>query len=95
MSNVEVSQGNITNGKATASLILGIISIISIPIITNVGLILSIIGLVLGIIGLKELKNLNQGGKKAAISGIICNGLGILIPVLGYIAFMSINGTVS
>jgi len=95
MSNAEVPKGNITNGKATASLILGIISIISIPIITNVRLILSITGLVLGIVGLKELKSLNQRGKKAAISGIICNGLGILIPVLGYVAFISINGTVS
>lgn len=94
MSNPEVSKSNITNGKATASLILGVISIVLMPVPFG-GLILSVVGLILGIVGLSEIKRLNQGGKKTAIAGIVCSGLAILIPILGYIAFMNIDGTVS
>lgn len=80
MSNLEVAKSNITNGKATASLVLGILSIVFL-IIPLLGIILGVVGIVLGIIGLQEAKRLEQRGKKIAVSGIICSSLGILLPV--------------
>lgn len=61
--NAETEKDNTMNGKAAASLILGIISIIFIPIISDIGLVLSVIGLILGFISLHELKSVHQVGK--------------------------------
>jgi len=88
---------NVTNGKATASLILGVISIVLV-FIPFAGFILGIIGLIIGIKGIREIKHLNQEGKKTAISGIICSSLGILLPIIlaiiGYMAYMNVNSIV-
>lgn len=69
------------NGKAVASLILGILSIVTI-IFVGLGIILGIIGLILGIIGLREIKRFKQEGRKMAITGIICSSLGIILPII-------------
>ncbi len=91
MANVNTEKGNTMNRKAATSLTLGIISIIFIPIVSDIGFIISLVGLILGYISLQELKSVHQVGKKAAIVGIICNSLGILIPFIGYIFFLSSN----
>ncbi|WP_164669669.1 hypothetical protein [Virgibacillus doumboii] len=52
MSNVEVSESSVTNGKATASLIIGVFSI-AFVIIPFIGLILGIVGLTLGHSGIR------------------------------------------
>lgn len=62
------------NGKAIASFILGILSIVTL-IFTGIGIILGVTGLILGIIGLKEIKRFNQEGRKMAIAGIICSSI--------------------
>lgn len=81
MSNLDVSKSKVTNGKAIASLILGILSIVTF-ILTLVGIILGIIGLILGIIGLKEINRFTQDGRKMAVAGVICSSFGILLPIL-------------
>ncbi|HZH59768.1 MAG TPA: DUF4190 domain-containing protein [Metabacillus sp.] len=82
-----------TNGKAIAALILGILSIITI-IFSGFGIILGVIGLILGIIGLNEIKRFGQEGRKMAIIGIICSGLGILLTlffvIIALLLFMSV-----
>lgn len=97
MSDIGVSGNNVTNIKATTSLIIGVLSIVFV-IIPFIGFILGLAGLIVGIIGLREMKRLNQAGKKTAVSGIVCSSLGILLPiilaVIGYIAFMNVDSTV-
>lgn len=81
---MEVENNNVKNGKATASLVLGIISIVA-SLIPFAGGILGIIGLILGIIGLREINNLKQRNKNIAVAGIICSGLGILLSIIVFI----------
>jgi hypothetical protein len=69
----------VNNGKAIASLILGILSIV---LFFCVGIILGVIGLILGIVGLKEINRFKQEGRKIVITGIICSVIGIIIPIL-------------
>ncbi|KAB2951511.1 DUF4190 domain-containing protein [Heliorestis acidaminivorans] len=75
---------DMTNGKAIASLVLGIFSILS-AILVSIGLILGVVGLILGILGLQEIKRLEQKGKNIAIAGIVCSSIGALLPILAVI----------
>ncbi|SFL33904.1 protein of unknown function [Gracilibacillus orientalis] len=97
MSNPQVSRGGVTNGKATASLILGVFSIV-LSLIPLGGLVLGVVGLILGIIGLKEIKRSDQEGRKRAVSGIICSSLGILLPIIlsiiAGLTYMNVDSTV-
>lgn len=81
---MEVENNNVNNGKATASLVLGIISIVA-SLIPIAGGILGVIGLILGIIGLREINNLKQKNKNMAVIGIVCSGLGILLSIVIFI----------
>lgn len=64
-----------TNGAATASLVLGIVSII-----TSLLFIPAIVGLVLGIVGIGRARRLTpQVGRGKAITGIVLSVLGLLI----------------
>ena len=66
-----------TNGKATASLVLGLVSLL-IPI-------LGILALIFGFIARSEIgKNPNQTGDGMALAGIICGALGLLSIVFWY-----------
>ena len=98
MSDLDVSKSSVTNGKATTSLILGVISILLV-FVPFLGLILGVIGLILGIIGLIDIKDSKQVGKKLAISGIVCSSLGILLPlvlaVIAYLALTNVAATLS
>lgn len=84
---------NVTNTKATASLIIGIISI-ALVFIPFAGFILGVIGLIIGIIGIREINHYNQEGKKNAISGVVFSSLGILLPIslaiIGYLSYTNL-----
>jgi hypothetical protein len=71
------NSGEITNGKALGTLILGIISILGLIFIKE-GTLLSIAGLLLGIISLKEIKQYKQIGRKLALVGIVFNLIGFI-----------------
>lgn len=90
MSQNVLMESKVTNGKAIASFILGILSIL---MVMFPGIILGIIGLILGIIGLKEINRSTQQGRKMAVAGIICSVIGVLlsiiIPVIGYFVFLN------
>ena len=79
-----------TNGKAIASLILGILSIVT-SILTLVGIILGIIGLILGIVSLTEINRFTQEGRKMAVGGVICSSLGILFPILFLLMYLNVQ----
>jgi uncharacterized membrane protein len=68
MNHPEMARDSVTNGKATASLILGVISIV-LTLVPLGGLILGIVGLILGILGLKEIKRSEQAGKSLQYPG--------------------------
>lgn len=91
------SRSTITNHKAIASLILGVIAIL-LSLIPLAGIIIGILGIILGIIGIGEIKRLKQAGKKIAVFGIVCSSIGILLPIIaaiiGYIVFMNIESTI-
>lgn len=78
ISNVNTGTGVKTeekNGLKTASLVLGIISIISsiLLVFSPIGLMLAIIGLVLGIVASKSVKN---------VVGIVLNSVGLFISIV-------------
>ncbi|MDA3129872.1 DUF4190 domain-containing protein [Aliibacillus thermotolerans] len=89
-----------TNGKAIASLILGILSIVMIfffPLITPV---FGILGLIFGFIALREMKQTFQSGRGLAIAGNICSIIGlvlsgviILLVIIGIALFMEMDPT--
>jgi hypothetical protein len=69
-----------TNGKATASLVLGICSFLF--------AILAIPGLIFGLIARKEIaENPGQGGAGMATAGIVCS---IVFGILGVIVFIAV-----
>ena len=63
------------NGLATASLVLGILSLVTvwIPIIGMIAWILAPLGLVLGLVALGK-----PSGRGMAIAGSICSGIGLI-----------------
>ncbi|MBM7602471.1 membrane-bound ClpP family serine protease [Metabacillus crassostreae] len=79
------SENPITNGKAIAAFILGVLSILAIAF-SELGLFLGVTGLILGIIGLNEIKRFGQEGRKMAIAGIVCSCLSILITLFLIVA---------
>ena len=68
-----------SNGLAKASMILGIVGLLTSFLICP-SIVLVIMGLIFGIIGLNRVKNGNGlvGGKNAAITGIICSAIGLV-----------------
>lgn len=78
------------NNKSIISLTLGILSII----VPFIGLVLGIFGVVLSRMATKEIAKRNENGRGLAISGLICNVIGIIIQtfaVLSIILFYSIT----
>ena len=80
------------NGKAVASFILGLVSIV-IVIIPLIGAILGIVGVILGMMARYEVKRSGQEGRKLAIAGVILGGVGFLFSicwvVMSYMTFSS------
>lgn len=83
---------NNNNGKATASLVLGIVSLVFIffNVYAFVGLILAIIGLVLGIQAKKETPE--NGMAKA---GIVLSIIGLVLCAISFIACAICIGAIS
>jgi hypothetical protein len=61
-----------TNGKAIASMVLGILSVI----IPYIGIILGIIAIVLSRISVKEIQLRGEQGRGLAITGLVCGIIG-------------------
>lgn len=65
-------QAPVTNGKAIASLVLGILSIV----VPWIGLIFGIIGIVLSSKAKKEIANYQQSGHGLAVAGLVTSIVG-------------------
>ena len=71
-----------TNGKATAAMVLGIVSI-ALCFLTFLDLGLSIPAIVLGAIGMRDAKRFPQrGGRGRALAGVICGSIGLLLVII-------------
>ncbi|NLP35113.1 MAG: hypothetical protein GX359_07960 [Clostridiales bacterium] len=83
---------NRSNGKATASLVLGIISLVFIFFGTYafLGIILAIIGLILGIQAKKE--NPNDGKAKA---GVVLSIIGLALCALTFLSCIACVGLIA
>ncbi|WP_416147301.1 DUF4190 domain-containing protein [Salipaludibacillus sp. HK11] len=73
-----------TNGKAIASMVVGIISIV----IPYIGFVLGIIGIVLAATAFKEIRIKNQNGKGMAIAGLVCSI--VSIAMYGFLILMAV-----
>lgn len=79
-----------TNGKAIASLVLGISSIV----IPYIGFILGIVAIVFSTLAFKEIKKTNEQGKGLTVAGLVCGIIGtalyaiiLLFLVIAFIVF--------
>ncbi len=77
------------NGKAVASLSLGILSIL-IPVL---GVLLGIVGIVFSKKAQSEIKLSNEDGRVLAISGMICSIVGLVIQL--FFVFLILLGVLS
>ncbi|WP_379139959.1 DUF4190 domain-containing protein [Paenibacillus sp. sgz500992] len=73
-----------TNGKSIASLVLGILSIVS----PYIGILFGIIAIILSAISLKEIRTRYEEGRGLAIAGLICGIVGTLIYTLLILLFL-------
>ncbi|UQZ37025.1 hypothetical protein C2I18_27915 [Paenibacillus sp. PK3_47] len=64
-----------TNGKSVASLVLGILSIVT----PYIGLLFGIIAIILSAFSLREIRNRYEQGKGLAIAGLVCGIIGTVI----------------
>ncbi|WP_152402741.1 DUF4190 domain-containing protein [Paenibacillus cellulositrophicus] len=64
-----------TNGKAIASMVLGILSVM----ILYIGFILGILAIIFAALSFKELKRGYEQGKGMAIAGLVCGIIGVLL----------------
>lgn len=93
-----------TSGKATASLILGILSLITLPlggliILGIVGFFSGILAIVFSSLAFKEIKRIQVRGRGIAIAGLVCGIVATSINVLAFvisfvIGFMTIINNV-
>jgi CBS domain containing-hemolysin-like protein len=78
-----------TNGKATAAMVLGIVSI-PLFFLSFLDLGLAIPAIVLGAIGLRDAKrNPQRGGRGRALSGVICGSIGLLLIIILLVVVIS------
>jgi len=75
------------NGMATASLVLGIVSLVTI-LCYGFGLIPGILAIVFGILARKEIRRTEAQGMGMATAGIVCASIAIGLLVLGVIAII-------
>lgn len=79
-----------TSGKAITSLILGIISLITLPIggiivLGIVGLISGILAIVFSSLSFKEIKRVQARGRGMAIAGLVCGIVSTSVNVLAFV----------
>lgn len=75
---VEGQNQQVTNGKAIASMILGILSIVT----PYIGLILGIIGIIFARKSFREINEHHQNGKGMAIAGLTTSIVGLCLYAL-------------
>ncbi|MBU9723394.1 MULTISPECIES: DUF4190 domain-containing protein [Bacillaceae] len=75
------STNNTYNSKATATLVLGVLSLL-LSIFAFLGFPLAVIGLVVGVVSLLEIKKEPQPGKGFALLGILLCCLAFLYPII-------------
>ncbi|CAM4239877.1 DUF4190 domain-containing protein [Paenibacillus typhae] len=75
-----------TNGKSIASLVLGILSIVT----PYIGLLFGIVAIILSALSLKEIRNRYEGGRGLAIAGLVCGIVGTIIYALLILLFVVI-----
>ncbi|MEK5237611.1 DUF4190 domain-containing protein [Paenibacillus sp. FSL L8-0470] len=73
-----------TNGKSIASLVLGILSIVS----PYIGILFGIIAIILSAISLKEIRTRYEEGRGLAIAGLVCGIVGTIIYTLLILLFL-------
>lgn len=87
-------ENQVTNGKAIAGLVLGIVAIFF-SFFGFFGIIIAIVGLIFAILGLQNIKKLGQKGKGIAVAGIVCNSIAFVFAIgfmiLGYLLFQSMD----
>lgn len=73
-----------TNGKAVASMVLGILALffLIIPYVNIISIILGIVGIVLSKKAFNEIRLYNQGGRGMAIAGLTTSIIALSIMVL-------------
>jgi hypothetical protein len=80
------------SGRATAALVLGILSIPAAILIAILGIALGVIGLVLGFTARSDMRRAGSAMGKAT-AGIVLSAIGILLGILNIAAFVAINGS--
>jgi len=89
-------ENEVTNGKAIAGLVLGILAIFF-SFLGFIGIIIAIVGLILAILGLQNIKKYEQKGRGIAIAGIVCNSIAILLAivltVVGVFVFLNMDSS--
>ena len=84
-----VADHGTTSGKATASMIVGIIGLVMAILFWPLGIIISIVGLVLGMMAKGDIRRgATNGG--AATAGIVCSSIGIVLSLL----FLAVFGAI-
>jgi hypothetical protein len=78
------------SGRATASLVLGILSIPAAILIAIVGIALGVIGLVLGFTARTDMRRAAAGSGKVT-AGIVLSSIGIVLGILNIAAFIAIT----
>lgn len=85
-----------TNGKAIASMVLGILAVISIftGAGTILGLIFGIVGIILAVNAKKEITVSGDEGKGMATAGLVCSIIGTAIAGIGVVCVLCVAGAV-
>jgi hypothetical protein len=73
------------SGRATASMVLGIISIPA-ALFAILGLIIGIVGLTLGLIARGEINRKGLTNRGQAVAGIVCSSIGIVLAIANAVA---------
>jgi Domain of unknown function (DUF4190) len=73
------------SGRATASMILGIISIPA-AILPIIGLVVSIVGLVLGFIARRDIDRRGLTNRGQAVAGIVLSSIGLVLTIANMVA---------
>jgi hypothetical protein len=84
------------NGKAIASLVLGILSLVCIwfGYSALLGIVLAIVGIVLGNIAKKEIALSGEEGLGMAKAGVICSIIGLALCALAFVACTACFGII-
>lgn len=80
---IEIAGGsNSKNGKAVASLVLGIVSLVFLLIFPFISPVLGIIGIVLGVQSRKELEATPEAGRSMATAGMVCSIVALVLSLM-------------